>query len=142
MNREPKVQLSPLEMELVINSGWILTKNGIIEKVKVLLTELQARQQALLSGPIAIGFSFALPEEVILPSPKISKGENYKGLPYLVLDYPRYFNKEHILLSVVFSGGEISSAAPFIYPVITRHNMKTGSYRPFRNCRKTAILFV
>ena len=29
-------------------------------------------------------------------SPKISKGENYKGLPWLVLDYPRYFNKEDI----------------------------------------------
>ncbi len=23
------------------------------------------------------------------PSPKISKGENYRGLPYVVLDYPR-----------------------------------------------------
>ncbi len=28
--------------------------------------------------------------------PKISKGENYKGLPYLMLDYPRLFDKETI----------------------------------------------
>lgn len=28
---------------------------------------------------------------------KISKGENYKGLPYLVLDYPTVFDKENIL---------------------------------------------
>lgn len=91
MNREPKVRLSPLEKELIINSDWILTKNGIIEKVKALLGELQSRQQAILSQPL-----FALPEEVVLPSAKISKGENYKGLPYLVLDYPRYFTRGHV----------------------------------------------
>lgn len=91
MNNQPKVQLSPLEMELVINSDWILTKNEIIEKVKLLLAGLQQRQEALLSQ-----FPSALPEEVIQPSSKISKGENYKGLPYLVLDYPRFFNKDHI----------------------------------------------
>jgi hypothetical protein len=27
---------------------------------------------------------------------KISKGENYQGLPYLILDFPRLFNKEDI----------------------------------------------
>jgi hypothetical protein len=27
---------------------------------------------------------------------KISKGENYNGLPYLILDYPRIFNKQNI----------------------------------------------
>jgi hypothetical protein len=29
-------------------------------------------------------------------SPKISKGENYKGLPYLILDYPRLFEHENL----------------------------------------------
>lgn len=28
------------------------------------------------------------------PSPKISKGENYLGLPYVILDYPRVSNRE------------------------------------------------
>jgi hypothetical protein len=36
------------------------------------------------------------PEEVIAISPKISKGENYLGLPWLMLDYPRYFDKENV----------------------------------------------
>ena len=35
-----------------------------------------------------------LPAEVLVPSPKISKGENYKGLPWVMLDYPRFFNRE------------------------------------------------
>ncbi len=29
-------------------------------------------------------------------SPKISRGERYKGLPYLILDYPREFGKEDV----------------------------------------------
>jgi len=30
-------------------------------------------------------------------SPKISRGENYLGLPYLVLDYPRLFRPDAVL---------------------------------------------
>jgi len=30
-------------------------------------------------------------------APKISKGENYLGLPYVVLDYPRLFGREDVL---------------------------------------------
>jgi hypothetical protein len=37
-----------------------------------------------------------LPAEIVNTSPKISKGENYKGLPYQVLDYPRFFENENI----------------------------------------------
>ena len=36
------------------------------------------------------------PEEVHAISPKISRGENYLGLPWLILDYPRYFEKQNI----------------------------------------------
>jgi hypothetical protein len=89
MKEQAKIQLSPLEMELVMNSDWILTKNEIIQKARLLLEQLQeVQQKALLLSSI--------PEEVKVPSPKVSKGENYKGLPYLVLDQPRYFNKEDI----------------------------------------------
>jgi hypothetical protein len=54
------------------------------------LNELQDKQeQFLLAQP-----EFEFP--VIASSiPKISRGENYMGLPYLVLDYPRIFEKDH-----------------------------------------------
>ncbi|HKZ66156.1 MAG TPA: hypothetical protein VJ111_07370 [Chitinophagaceae bacterium] len=84
-----KIRLSPEEAALVIRADWILTKNSIIQKTKQLLASLQTEQQHLL-----LSSSSLFPEEIINSSPKISKGENYKGLPYLVLDYPRYFNKE------------------------------------------------
>ncbi len=86
-----KIRLSATELELVTNTDWILTKNGIIQKVKNMLEALQAEQQEYLAKE-KINF----PAEFTSSLPKISKGENYKGLPYLVLDHPRYFNKENV----------------------------------------------
>lgn len=88
---EAKIRLSAKEMELVTNADWILTKNAIIQKTKGLLEILLQRQQEILES-----YRTTLPIEVVSTTPKISKGENYRGLPYLVLDHPRYFNKENI----------------------------------------------
>ncbi len=90
---EAKIRLSPTEMELVTNAGMILTKNAILQKALLLLGTLQEKQQTCLQS-----ISSRLPAEVINTSPKISRGENYLGLPYLVLDYPRLFDKENIFL--------------------------------------------
>ena len=86
-----KIRLSPTEMELVNSADLILTKNAIIKKVQQLLGNLQAKQHEIvrLQAP---GFM----EKVSGTPPKISKGENYKGLPYLILDYPRYFEHQNI----------------------------------------------
>ncbi len=66
----------------------LLTKNRILEKVKGLLQLIQEEQEDYLSN------NAALPAIVRSISAKISKGENYNGLPYLVLDQPRLFIKE------------------------------------------------
>lgn len=89
---EAKIRLSPLEKDLVLNAGWILTKNAVLEKGMLLLGRLQALYQERL---MAIK---GLPPEVCSSSPKISRGENYGGLPYLVLDHPRCFGKEDIFV--------------------------------------------
>jgi hypothetical protein len=80
-----KLRLSAEEMELMLRPDWILTKNRILQKVWQLLESVQSRQQAYISR---------LPAEISSINAKISKGENYQGLPYLILDQPRYFNKE------------------------------------------------
>jgi hypothetical protein len=89
---EAKIRLSQKEMELVSNADLILTKNSILQKVNQLLDRLQSKQHQCIEI-----YSNILPEEITTSSPKISKGENYKGLPYLILDYPRFFQKENIL---------------------------------------------
>src|SRR5882762_9510184 len=85
-----KVQLSKEERTLVMDPGWILTKNSIMGKVGALFAELSGRMQA----------SYQLPTDGLplnWATPKISRGENYKGLPWVVLDYPRAFGREDVL---------------------------------------------
>jgi hypothetical protein len=83
-----KIRLSEKEAELVANADWILTKNQIMQKARYLLEDLQSRQTELLQSSSPL-----LPAEVLSISPKVSRGENYQGLPYLVLDQPRYFGQ-------------------------------------------------
>ena len=91
MNRETKIQLLPFEIELLSNADFILTKNVILQKMKHFLEDVQIKQQAFIEKKIS-----KLPEGVFKISPKISRGENYKGLPWLVLDHPRHFEKENV----------------------------------------------
>ena len=74
-----KIQLSDSELELACNADIILTKNSIINKTIALLGSVEEAigQQADRGKLFSI-------------SPKISRGEYYQGLPYVVLDYPRY----------------------------------------------------
>jgi hypothetical protein len=82
--KETKIQLSDAEIDLMCDASIILTKNKILQQVKALLLEVQ---EDMVQSSLKIG------ENTIFNiAPKISKGENYLGLPYLVLDYPRVFN--------------------------------------------------
>ncbi len=91
MIQQTKIQFLPSEMELISSPDIILTKNAILQKIKSFLEELQLKQQEVLQNYLSF-----LPAEVLMISPKISRGENYKGLPWLVLDNPRYFQHNNI----------------------------------------------
>ena len=91
MIQQTKIQFLPAEMELVSSPDIILTKNAILQKIKSFFEEVQMKQQDILKK-----YSSQLPEKVLKISPKISRGENYKGLPWLVLDNPRYFQHNNI----------------------------------------------
>jgi hypothetical protein len=82
-----KIHLSPTEKEMVSDAGIILTKNIIQKKVIGLL---QTVQEDISKGSKDLSpFLFSVP-------PKISKGENYEGLPYAILDFPRIADKEDL----------------------------------------------
>ena len=91
MNDKAKIHLSALEMELVKNKEWILTKQQIIEKVYALFGQLHDCYRRIVEDEKEF-----LPSTFQKPGGKISKGENYQGLPYLILDYPAMFSKENI----------------------------------------------
>ncbi len=90
MQDSANVSLSAFEQQLVTDAEWILTKNRIVHKVYVLFGKLSEQHQQY--QPLQ-----QLPAETLLASAKISKGENYEGLPYVMLDYPRCFGREHVL---------------------------------------------
>lgn len=83
------VKLSKNELLLIENAEVILTKNRIIGKAMDLFGILSDvfRESIKENGNY-------LPKEVITIAPKIYKGEQYLGLPYVMLDYPRCFIKD------------------------------------------------
>ncbi|MBX3253003.1 MAG: hypothetical protein KF862_02590 [Chitinophagaceae bacterium] len=86
---DAKIQLSEDELYLALNTGWILTKNRIIDKVYQLFGALANSYQQ--HSPDVFSF---LP---VMQHAKITRGENYNGLPYVMLDYPRYFTRQDVL---------------------------------------------
>ena len=103
---EAKIQFSRSEMELMNNADIILTKNLVLHKIKGLLEGLQSHLVYLVQKNS--GF-YAHP--IFEPPPKISRGENYIGLPYLVLDYPRQFDSVNIFaLRTMFWWGNFFSS--------------------------------
>jgi hypothetical protein len=78
---DAKVLFSAEEMRLVSDPAWILTKNSVMRKVVGMFGELSGEWREILPWD---------------GDPRISKGEQYKGLPWVMLDYPRVFGKEDI----------------------------------------------
>ncbi len=91
MDAATKINLSEKELTLVSNADWILTKQIITQKV----TQLFSEMVPVIKGSL-LNESLDLPAEIKSSVPKIYKGENYLQLPYVMLDYPRSFNKENI----------------------------------------------
>ena len=72
---------------------FLLQKRVITEKISRVLTDVEfeiKRSEALQSGLI--------PQDALTIAGKISRGENYKGLPYLVLDFPRLSQDNRIFI--------------------------------------------
>ena len=100
-----KLKLSKEEKELISDANVILTKNMILKKTESLLGHLSEQQIAYTKKEKS-----TFPEEILKLPPKISKGENYLGLPYRVLDYPRFFdNKDIFLVRTMFWWGNFFS---------------------------------
>lgn len=78
--------LSPRELAIVNDAEFILTKHKIIQQVFALFKEqVPFIQEQFQNIWRALVFADGLP--------KISKGEQYRGLPYVVMDYPAVFEK-------------------------------------------------
>lgn len=86
-----KINFSAQELILMCDTDFLLTKRTITEKVYTAFGELVKSYSSL---PIHKQFHF--PNGCDSTTGKISKGENYLGLPYITLDFPRLFDAENI----------------------------------------------
>lgn len=77
------------ELQLIQNAEVFFLKNSIIQKCYHLFGNITEQFNSSVKP------TNNLPPNVFLQSPKISKGENYLGLPWVMLDYFRLFNVEN-----------------------------------------------
>ena len=86
-----KMYLSNNEKEILTNRDFLIAKINIIEKVQNLFENVRRslRQKVLVS-------QFNFDDSIDIEYGKIFKGEDYKSLPYVVLDYPKLFSKQNV----------------------------------------------
>jgi len=85
--KSSKLALSAAEWQMAASSEVILTKNKIIDNVfrmYGMLADDFKESSKLMHTQVSSVFDM---------HPKISKGENYEGMPWVMLDYPRHFSK-------------------------------------------------
>ncbi|RYF96575.1 MAG: hypothetical protein EOO02_21965 [Chitinophagaceae bacterium] len=90
MAQSANLILSDKELQLVSDETWIRMKDKILEKVAGIFGSLPSTIHDCMKNNIPDFDSYCT------TSPKISRGERYKGLPYLILDYPREFGKQDV----------------------------------------------
>ncbi len=97
--------LSDKELEVLQDKSFLLTKKEVSKKVIEHLAETEETLKTSLKT-----FEFPFPKGTRLKSGKISKGENYRDLPYFILDFPRLFSKDSVFAyrTMIWWGNEIS----------------------------------
>lgn len=119
-----ETSLTASEKLLVADAEILFSKNRIIKKVSTLFANLLEAYTDKAQGKLA--------EELTMVAPKISKGEQYLGLPYVMLDFPRNFTRQNTFAIRTFfwwgnffsihlqlSGGFQNQHAPAIITAIT-----------------------
>ncbi len=79
------------DLNFISDKTFFERKAAINNRVTEQLNEIQNTLNMLLQANMEW-----LPEKVLYSVPKISRGENYRGFPWLVLDYPRVFSSEEV----------------------------------------------
>lgn len=79
------------DLLLLEDTRFLLAKAKILKKIEELFILTRSELKNFIDE-----YPFVLPEEINLSTDKISKGENYLGLPYLVLDFPAFFSNGNI----------------------------------------------
>ncbi len=123
MSNRAKIHLSKYETEVIKNVDWILTKQVIIEKIYSFFGEMHEVYKAISDNEKRLPSEFH-----VIKNGKISKGENYLGLPYVILDYPAMFERDNIFaIRTMFWWGNFFSITLHISGKNRMHNINFPS---------------
>lgn len=92
MAKRTKISFSSEEQAYLQQTDLLLSKRKITEKLYALLGEVRQTMQ-----PVVSQYQDVLQDIPLTDVGKISRGENYLDLPYVILDYPRHFNGDNVL---------------------------------------------
>lgn len=100
------MEFTDKELDYLLDREFLLTKKKISDRIIRMLSGLEADLKVT-----AMATSFPYPKGTLLKSGKISKGDNYRGLPYFVLDYPRLFTRRSVFAyrSMIWWGHHFST---------------------------------
>ncbi len=83
--------LTDKELSYLSNTDFLSTKRVIQQKVNQLLVETEEKMKVAIRQR-----EVTVPARVQHQAGKISRGENYHGLPYQLLDFPRLFSRDDV----------------------------------------------
>lgn len=83
------LHFSDAEIELLYDAAIYERKRMLTQKIFVLFENIRVRLK-----DTSLHKQFPFPEGVDFIGGKISQGENYLGYPWVMLDFPKMFNKE------------------------------------------------
>ena len=85
------LHFTPTELKTLHNSKFFEIKSSATKKIDAMLASVRDTLKEEIEKN-----NFRFPKEVDTRMGKIFRGENYNGLPYLILDYPKYFSKASV----------------------------------------------
>ena len=85
------IKLNPKELEVIQDRSFLVAKQNAIDKIVNLFSDLREWIDPIWEQQEWRDLIPASKDDV-----KISKGENYRQLPYVILDYPRLFSREDV----------------------------------------------
>ncbi len=91
MKKHPHIAFTPKELTALQNKDFFYLKRSATDKIIALFGQIAESIKALPEHR-----DFLFPEGTDASTGKISRGENYRQLPYIVLDLPRLFSPTSI----------------------------------------------
>lgn len=85
------ISLDSKEFDYLCDTDFLITKHSISAKMIRLFQSTENKIKESLQEKIHLW-----PKQWLQKHGKISRGENYRKLPYIVLDYPRHFKDDEV----------------------------------------------